>query len=139
MSIRSLRARLARLEGRAGVGYIIGKDQDRDRKRRDELFYLGLQRDLTQGEKAEKLALDAYFEEVDRDGRRLFDLIIASYSGLLTKEEQTEYDELRKRAPPDPNPEFKVVAELYAAAARERPDHVDTGHRAGAANFKQND
>jgi len=129
MSIRSLRARLGRLEGRAGAG-CVGEDRDRCR-RREKLVYPGLQRGLAAGETAEKPVPDSYLEKDDREGRRRFNLLIRSYLRPLTEEEQTEYAELLKRTPPNPNPQFRRTAELFAAAARKRPHRVGTGHQTG--------
>jgi hypothetical protein len=75
MSIRTLRARLRRLEANAGARHVVGQDQDRNRKRREELFYLKLNPGLTEAQTAELAALDASFENEDRDSRRMGELL----------------------------------------------------------------
>ena len=70
MSIRSLNARLERLQMRAGAHYVIGQDRDRDRKRREQLFRLKLNSGLTDAQTAELAELDASFAQEDRDHRR---------------------------------------------------------------------
>jgi hypothetical protein len=70
VSIRSLNARLERLQARAGAHYVIGQDRDRDHKRRQELFRLKLNSGLTDAQTAEMAKFDAFYEIEDRDRRR---------------------------------------------------------------------
>ena len=70
MSIRNLRARLERLQARAGARYVIGQHQDRDRKRREELVRLKLNPGLTNAQTAEMAKLGAFYEIKDGDRRR---------------------------------------------------------------------
>jgi hypothetical protein len=126
VSIRSIRARLEHLQAHAGEHYIIGQDRHRDRKRRQQLFYLKLNPGLTEAQTAELAALDASFENEDRDSRRSWELLFKELEIGLTGSEQIEYNELKERYPPDPNdPTIKrgrEMAELFGAVARSVPD-----------------
>jgi hypothetical protein len=121
VSIRSLRARLERLQARAGPRYVIGQDRDRDRNRRQELRRLKLNPGLSEAEAAELAALDASFENEDRDIRRKRELFYRERFGLggprLTDAERIEYAELRERYPPNPNPPFGDLADRLRAIA----------------------
>ena len=89
MSIRSLRARLERLQARAGTRYVIGQDRDRDRKRQEQLRRLKLSPGLTAAQTAELAGLDASFEQEDRDFRRKSELYYKyKFGGGLTDAER---------------------------------------------------
>jgi hypothetical protein len=124
VSIRRLRARLERLQARAGARYVIGQDRDRDRKHREQLLRLKLNPGLTASQTAELAGLDTSFEQEDRDSRRrseLFyrDLISRFSSGpALTDAERIEYAELRERYPPNPNNPHRELAARLRAIAR---------------------
>jgi hypothetical protein len=143
VSIRSLRARLERLQARAGAHCVIGQDRDRDRERRQELRRFKLSPGLTDAQTAELAALDASFENEDRDrshGRKLFyKQLVAHFGGpALTDGERKELAELRDRYPPDPeNSRFRErdrkLAALFGAIAE-----TTTGD-AGRTNSKPND
>jgi hypothetical protein len=126
MSTRTLRARLERLQAGADDGYVVGQDRNRDRKRRQQLFYLKLNPGLTEAQTAELVALDASFENEDRDARRSWELLFKEFKTGLTGAEQIEYNELKERYPPDPNDPFRKrnreMAELFGAIARSAPD-----------------
>jgi hypothetical protein len=125
VSIRSLRARLDRLEARVGARYVIGQDRDRDRKRRQELFRLKLNSGLTDAQTAEMAKLDAFYEIEDRDRRRERELFYKQLNSriggpALTDEERKEHAELRDRYPPDPeNSRFRERNRELAALCRE--------------------
>jgi hypothetical protein len=112
MSIRTLRARLERLQAGADEGYVIGQERDRDRKRREELRRLKLSPGLTNAQAAELAEFDAAFEQEDRDHHRKRELWYKDKFGAdaLTDAERIEYDELRERYPPNPNPPFGDLA-----------------------------
>lgn len=118
MSIRSLRARLERLQARAGTRYVIGQDRDRDRKRREQLRRLKLSPGLTNAQTAELAGLDASFEQEDRDFRRKRELYYKSkFGGGLTEAERIEYAALRERYPPNPNNPYRELAARLRAIA----------------------
>jgi hypothetical protein len=126
VSIRSLSARLERLQARAGEHYVIGQDRYRDRRRRTELFYLKLNPGLTEAQAVELAALDASFENEDRDSGRRWELFAKGFETRLTEAEKIEYNELQERYPPDPNDPLtktnREMAELFGAIARSAPD-----------------
>jgi len=137
VSIRSLHARLERLQASTGESYIIGQDRDRDRKRRRELSRLKLYPGLTDAETAEMAKLDKFYEIEDRDRRRereLFYKQLNSRCGgpALTDEERKEHAELRNRNPPDPaNSLFRERNRDLAALLRE----VAAGSAVGAGTI----
>jgi hypothetical protein len=98
----------------------------RDRKRREELFYLKLNPGLTEAQTAELAALDASLENEDRDPRRIWELLFKEFETGLTDAEQIEYNQLQDRYPPDPNDHMRKrdreMAELFGAIARSAPD-----------------
>jgi hypothetical protein len=122
-----------RLEANAGARYVVGQDRDRDRKRREELFYLKLNAGLTEAQTAELAALDASFKNEDRDSRRIWELLFKEFETSLTDAEQIDYDQLQDRYPPDPNDPMRKrdsrdartraaeMAELFGAIARSAP------------------
>jgi hypothetical protein len=119
VSIRSLRARLERLQARAGTRYVIGQDRDRDRKRREQLRRLKLSPGLTNAQTAELAGLDASFEQEDRDFRRKSELWYKyKFGGGLADAERIEYAELQERYPPNPNPPYRELAARLRAIAR---------------------
>jgi hypothetical protein len=125
VSIRSLRGRLERLQARAGAGYVIGQDRDRDRKRREQLRRLKRDPGLTDAETAELARLDASFEQEDRDSRRKWELFCKDRFGAdgLTEAERIEYAKLRERYPPNPNnPLRELAAQLRAIAQNTATD-----------------
>jgi hypothetical protein len=136
MSIRRLRARLERLQAQTGARYVIGQDRHRDRKRRQQLFYLRLNPGLTDAQTAEMAELDACFEKEDRDSARHWKLFLKPYYGeSLTEEERTEYAELRERYPPDPNDPLRAHSERFLAALEgATPESPCTGG-SGAQQF----
>lgn len=123
MRTRSLRARLDRLMPPALS--VIGQDGDRDRRRRDELFYRKISPSgLTRLEETEFRRLEASFQEEDRDRDRWFELALREFergAEPLTDAERNDLAELDKRYPPDPKdplaPFFKACE---AALARLR-------------------
>jgi hypothetical protein len=143
VSIRSLRARLERLQARAGARYVIGQDRDRDRKRRQELSRLKLNPGLTDAQTAEMAKLDAFYEIEDRDHRRERELFYKQLNSrlggpALTDEERKEHAELRDRYPPDPeNSRFRERYKELAAQLRAIADSP-TGD-GGRNNSKPND
>ena len=112
MSVRSLNARLERLQACAGEHDVIGQDRDRDRKRREELRRLKLSPGLTKAQTAELTELDAAFEQEDRDHCRKRELWYKDAFGpdALTDAERIEYDKLLERYPPNPNPPYGDLA-----------------------------
>ena len=105
MTIRRLRARLDRLA--LSIGTMPGKDRDRDRRRREELFYRKLAPQGPTGwEKAELLSLDALFKDEDRDRNRSGELAIKRFlaeigqGDPLTESEEQEVAEHERRYPP---------------------------------------
>ena len=124
MSIPSLRARLERLEARAGGRYVIGQDRHLDRKRREELRRLKLSPGLTNAQAAELAELDSAFEQEDRDHCRRRELWYKDkFGGGLTDAERIEYAELQERYPPNPNPPYgDLAARLRAIAGNTAAD-----------------
>jgi hypothetical protein len=112
---------LERLQAGAGAGYVIGQDRDRDRKRRQELRRLKLSPGLTKADAAELAALDASFENEDRDIRRKSELFYRERFRLggpaLTDAERIEYAELRERYPPNLNGPYKELCARLRAIA----------------------
>ena len=114
MSTRSLRARLDRLKQFAIPE--IGKDRDRDRRRRDELFSRTYSPGLTLREEAEYAQLRASFEGEDRQKPNSVDAFRRHLRGELTDAEKAKLAE-----PPDPNnPLAASILALRAAIARRR-------------------
>jgi hypothetical protein len=121
VTTRTLRARLGRLQARAGDGYVIGQDRDRDRKRREQLRRLKLSPGLTDAQTTELARLDACFAQEDRDHRHKSELWYKDKFGPdgLTDAERIEYAELQERYPPNPNPPFGDLADQLRAIARD--------------------
>lgn len=121
MTIRRLRARLDRLA--PPVSTMLGQDRDRDRRRQNELHWLYDGR--TDLEEAEFLALNAFYEEEDRDWGRRGELSNKQYFAergrreALTESEVHELAELERRYPPDPNHPMKDSIEAWRAFADE--------------------
>jgi hypothetical protein len=112
MSTRSLRARLERLQARAGEHYVIGQDWDRDRNRRQQLHRLKLNPGLTEAQTAELVAL----ENEDRVSSRAWQLLFKRFETGLTDAERAEYAELQGYFPIDPD----KIAELFDLGAAEQ-------------------
>jgi hypothetical protein len=102
MSTKQLRARLDRLAAWVRPG--VGRDPDRDRRRREELRIRKLDPGgLTSAEEIEYAQLDALFQEEDRDRDRRLELAWNEFEGQeLTDAERLELAEIEKRLPPDP-------------------------------------
>jgi hypothetical protein len=121
MTIRRLRARLDRLA--PPVQAMLGQDRDRDRRRQRELFCLFDGRTVL--EEAEFLALNAFYQEEDRDLGRRGELSHMQFSAehgrgeALTDGEAHELAELERRYPPDPNHPMKASIEAWGAVADE--------------------
>jgi hypothetical protein len=77
---------------------------------------------LTKAETAELAALDASFENEDRDSRRPWELFCKQFESGLTDAERIEYAELQERFPADPNEPFREMAEFFGAIARSITD-----------------
>ena len=113
MSTRSLRARLDRLKQFAI--HEIGKDRDRDRRRRNELFSRTYSPGLTLREEAEYAQLRASFEDERRKAGGGSDLIIKKLRGEpLTDAERAE---LAKSATRPIDPKDPLAASILAFRA----------------------
>jgi hypothetical protein len=134
MTIRSLRARVERLEAQAAERYVIG--QDRDRKRWQELRSRSYHPGLTEEEAAEKAKLEASFAGENREGRAPYELLYKSLTGTLTPEEEIEYAEQNERHSRHLSPKYKELVEELRAIAQQGANHIGTGERGGAANSK---
>jgi hypothetical protein len=133
--IRNYQARLQRLQARAGSLDVIGQDRDRDRKRREELRRLKPNPGLTKAETVELAALDASFENEDRDIRRRWELFYKERHGGtgLTAAERIEYAELRERYPPNPNPPYRALAARLGLIVEGEECATSEPNRAAAA------
>jgi hypothetical protein len=136
MTIRSLRARVKRLEAQAAERYVIGQDPDRDRKRWQELRSRSYHPGLTEEEAAEKAKLEASFVGEKRDGRLPYELLYKHLTGTLTPEEEIEYAEQRERHSRHLSPKYKELVEELRAIAQQGANHIGTGEQGGAANLK---
>jgi hypothetical protein len=120
VSIRSLNARLERLQARAGAHYVIGQDRDRDRKRREQLFRLKLNSGLTDVQTAELAGLDASFE---REFRPKWEELAAHLRAIAGNSAadgaHNKFESERERAPAEA--EECVTSEANRAAATGRP------------------
>ena len=126
MSARQLRARLDRLPQPPTKE--IGKDRNRDRKRREELRGRKLSpAGLTELEKAEYTKLEALFHEEDRLRSRSFGLTMKQFNAEvrggdpLSDEEMREVAELKKLSPLDPElaKEFEPILQIFRKLAEQ--------------------
>ncbi len=120
MSIRSLNARLERLQARAGTHYVIGQDRDRDRKRREQLFRLKLNSGLTDAQTAELAELDASFAQQYRHKWEELAAHLRAIAGNTAADgAHNKFESERERAPAEA--EECVTSEANRAAATDRP------------------
>jgi hypothetical protein len=128
MSARQLRARLDRLPQPPTEE--IGKDRNRDRKRRAELRGRELSpAGLTEREKAEYTKLEALFHEEDRLLSREFGLAMKQFNAEvrggdpLSDEEMRDVAELKKLGPLNPElaKEFEPIRQIFRKLAQEGP------------------
>jgi hypothetical protein len=137
MSIRSNRARLERLETRAGARYVIGQDRERDRKRWQELR--SRHSGFTEEEAVEKAKLEASFSGENREGRAPYELLSKSLAGTLTPEEEIEYAEQKERHSPHLSPRHKELVQMLRAITQEGANQIGASDQGRAAISKQND
>jgi hypothetical protein len=137
MTIRSLRARLERLEAQAP--YVIGQDPERDRKRWEELRSRSYHPGLSKEEAAEKAKLEASFVGENRGGRAPYELLYKHLCGTLTPEEEIEYAKQEEGDLSHLSPKDKELVQMLRAIAREGTNHIGTGDQGRAANSKPND
>jgi len=120
VSIRSLNARLERLQARAGTHYVIGQDRDRDRKRREQLFRLKLNSGLTDAQTAELAELDASFAQQYRHKWEELAAHLRAIAGNTAADgAHNKFESERERAPAET--EECVTSEANRAAATDRP------------------
>ena len=126
MSARQLRARLDRLP--QPPTWVIGKDRNRDRKRREELRGRKLSpAGLTELEKAEYTKFEALFHEEDRLRSRSFGLTMKQFNAKvrggdpLSDEEMRDVAELEKLSPLDPElaKEFEPILQIFRNLAEQ--------------------